>query len=579
MRIITKTITIGLVLLCAYSLQAQTNIISTNPIAEEILTGNYNPTDYAASSMINHPDSIIHGVNDRINADSLRSFLESIVFFENRNTGSDTVSNTFGIGAARRWGFSKFQQFSLENENRLIPSYLQFDQTVCSMDQHRNVFAVLPGTDANGGVIIIEGHLDSRCDDECDSLCTANGAEDNGSGSALVVEMARVMSKYTFEKTMVFMLTIGEEQGLIGADAFSLWATQKNIQIKAVMNNDVIGGILCGETSSAPSCPGLDNVDSTQVRIFSQGVYNSQNKMLARYSKLQYNEELRAIVDVPMMITIMTGEDRIGRGGDHIPFREDGFPAIRYTAANEHGNADVGVDYNDRQHTIDDLIGVDTNNDMVIDSFFVDFNYLARNAVINGVTAGLIGNSPETPDFMVSSTDSLIFVEITSQTQYMNYRVAMRTTFTEWDTVYTITNGLSGNFSFIENNTYHYISVASVDEHGIESCFGEEQSVNRTTSIEEYLFDQKVELLQNRPNPFDEATAISILVHERFEHKEAYIRITDLTGKEIWRKEVELNKGMIEVVYNHGYQATGQYLYSLIIDNNVIATRSMVFAY
>lgn len=483
MRIPPTIILLSLFLFCHFSARSQTNIISTNPIAEDILTGNYNPADHAASLVINHPDSVVQGVHDRISPDSLRSFLEHIVSFENRNTGSDTVSSSFGIGAARRWGFAKFEQFSSENEDRSVTSYLQFDQTVCGMDQHRNVFSVLPGTDPNGGVIIIEGHLDSRCDDECDSLCAANGAEDNGSGSALVLEMARVMSKYTFEKTMVFMLTTGEEQGLIGANAFSLWAVQNNIDIKAVLNNDVIGGILCGETSSAPSCPGLDDVDSTQVRIFSQGVYNSPNKMLARYSKLQYEEELRALVDVQMLITIMTGEDRIGRGGDHIPFREDGFPAIRYTAANEHGNADVGVDYHDRQHTIEDVLGVDTDNDMAIDSFFVDFNYLARNAVINGVTAGLLANSPETPEFTVSNTDSLIFVEITSQTQYMNYRVAMRTTFTEWDTVYTITNGLLGNFPFTENNTYHYISVASVDEYGIESCFSEEQSVNRTSTL------------------------------------------------------------------------------------------------
>jgi hypothetical protein len=300
--------------------------------------------------------------------------------------------------------------------------------------------------------------------------------------------------------------------------------------------------------------------------------------MLARYSKLQYKEELLNIVGVPMMITIMTSEDRVGRGGDHIPFREDGFPAIRYTAANEHGDADIGVNYTDRQHTGDDVLGVDTNNDLVIDSFYVDFNYLARNAVINGVTAGLIGNSPETPEFTVSSADSILFVQITTQTQYMNYRVAVRTNSNDWDTVYTMTNTLSANFILPQGSTSYYISAASMDEFGIESCFATELSVNILTDIEEqHQFETRAILLQNKPNPFDETTAIGVKVEDLFKYKEAYIRITDLSGKEVLRLPLELNAGITEVIYNHGYQASGHFLYSLVIDNKVIETRSMVF--
>ena len=303
----------------SYSI-GQTNILSTNPIAEEILLGNYNPSDYDPSVEISDHSDIANAIQNAINTDSLKSYLEVLSTFTNRNTGSDTISNSFGIGAARRWVYSKFQQFSAQNENRLVTSYLQFDRDICGMAQHRNIFAVLPGTDnTDHEVIIIEGHIDSRCDGVCDVLCDAHGMEDNGSGTALVMELARIMAKLSLKNTIVFMATIGEEQGLYGADAFADYAVAKSIPVKAVLNNDVIGGIICGKTSSAPSCPGENHIDSTQVRIFSAGNFNSSSKQLARFAKMQYQDELEPIVNIPMLISIMSGEDRTGRGGDHIP--------------------------------------------------------------------------------------------------------------------------------------------------------------------------------------------------------------------------------------------------------------------
>ena len=124
----------------------------------------------------------------------------------------------------------------------------------------------------------------------------------------------------------------------------------KKIPIIAVLNNDVIGGIICGETTSPPSCPDLNHVDSTQVRLFSAGLNNSPHKQLARFNKLEYEEELADLMPVPMTLTIMSGEDRAGRGGDHIPFRQQGFAAMRFCPANEHGNANVNdPDYSDLQ--------------------------------------------------------------------------------------------------------------------------------------------------------------------------------------------------------------------------------------
>ena len=131
------------------------------------------------------------------------------------------------------------------------------------------------------------------------------------------------------------MATTGEEQGLYGAQAFANYAKAKGIKIKAVLNNDVIGGIICGYTSSAPSCPGYGDLDSTHVRLFSYGSFNAPCKGLSRFIKLEYKENLSSLVAVPMGINIMSPEDRTGRGGDHIPFREGGYTAMRFTAENE----------------------------------------------------------------------------------------------------------------------------------------------------------------------------------------------------------------------------------------------------
>jgi hypothetical protein len=561
--------------------QAQTNIISTNPVAEQIMLGNYNPATWTPATIINHHDSIVNGINSRISTDSLLSYLEVLSTFHNRNTGADTVSNITGIGAARRWIYSKFEEFSLQAGSRLIPSYLQFNQTICSMTQHRNVFAVLPGLDtSNKDMIIIEAHFDSRCKGSCDIVCQAHGMEDNGSGTALVMELARIMSRYAFNHTLVFLATTGEEQGLYGANAFVQYVINKGIQVKAVLNNDIVGGIVCGKTSSPPSCPGFNHIDSTQVRLFSSGFFNSPHKQLSRYLKLQYQEELLPVVSVPMLLTVMSAEDRSGRGGDHIPFRQNGYPAMRFTSANEHGDASHGVGYDDRQHTSDDILGIDTNFDGKIDSFFVDFNYLARNGVINGVGAGLMAIGPRTPAFDLTGIYAggpyKIAIQITQQTQYPAYRVAVRTTSNDFDTVFTMTGTLTDTFT-VPASAVYYVSVASQDQMGIEGLFTGEKSLNVTGMNDPAGSAKGIELLQNKPNPFDETTTIAVLVSRNVTYKKAFIRISDLSGRELKRLNIELIPGINEVLFEHGYNKTGTYIYSLVIDGKPLMSKKMNF--
>ncbi|MDX2360701.1 MAG: M28 family peptidase [Crocinitomicaceae bacterium] len=558
---------------------SQNNILITNPEAEAIVHGNYTPSNYQATTVIDSKTALTQGINDNVNADSLMAYIVRMGEFNTRNTGSDTVSTTSGIGAARRWAYDKFLSFSAASENRLIVSYLQFDQDICAMAQHRNIFAVLPGRDtSNHQVIIIEGHFDSRCDVSCDTACLAQGMEDNATGSALVLELARVMSKYTYNNTIVFMLTIGEEQGLYGANAFSQYSVDNSLPIKAVFNNDVVGGVICGQTSSAPSCPGLNDVDSLAVRLFSKGS-NTQHKQLARYTKLQYKEELLQLVTIQMAIHIMSAEDRTGRGGDHIPFREDGFTAIRTTSANEHGDASNAPGYSDRQHTSDDILGIDTNGDQIIDSFFVDFNYLGRNAVINGVASAMVAIGPRTPDFqMISYTDTTITLTITTETQYPQYRMALRTVDNDWDTVYT-TNNLVATLQ-VDPANWNFLSVASVDSSGVESLFSNEVSVYsgwlETDELD--LPKANYELLQNRPNPFDESTIISVHVTDANDYKRAEIVVRDFNGSIVKALPIDLNKQLNDVVYEHGYGATGIYSYSLVVDGIVVSTKRMIFA-
>lgn len=558
---------------------SQTNIISTTPLAEDVMLGNYDPTQFMASNVINHPDSIAASIMAEINADSLKSYIIKLASFGNRNTGSDTVSNTFGVGAARRWVYQKFTAFSAANENRLIPSYLQFDRLICTTPQHRNIFAVLPGMDtADHQVIFVEGHMDSRCEVLCDSLCNAQGVEDNATGTALVIELARVMSKYSFNRTIVFLITISEEQGLYGAEAFAEYCSQLNIPIAAVQNNDVCGGVMCGQTSSPPSCPGLGHIDSVGVRLFSAGSFNSPHKGYCRFIKLEYKEEISPFVAVQTDIRLQSAEDRTGRGGDHIPFRMNLFTAMRMTSANEHGDADVTQPgYSDRQHSNRDTLGVDTNNDQIVDSFYIDFNYLARNTVINANAIAMAAVGPKTPDFILGVNDSDLVVTITQQTQYATYRVGVRTLTNDWDSVYTFTGTLIDTVD-VPPSAWYRVSVMSVDTNGIESIPSREIQTN-PVGIDEYLqVIPGISLMQNQPNPFDESTYILFQVDQIPNYKKASLKITDLQGKIVEEIPVTLQLGLNEILYTHGYGATGTFFYSLVMDGQVIETKSMVFA-
>lgn len=582
--------------------QTAINPVVTSPEAESVLKGLYDPAQYAATTAISDHWQVLCELEQRISPDTLEALLVRLQDFHNRNSYSDTVSNSTGIGAARRWAHGLFERYGDENEDRLLACYLQFDvddpdSFACGTSAGwRNVLAILPGNDTtNKSLVLVEAHLDSRCADNCSGDCMAHGMEDNGSGSALVLELARVLSRYTFDRTIVFMLTTGEEQGLLGAEAMALWCEANGIAIKGVQNNDIVGGILCGHTSSPPSCPTEGEVDSLQVRLFSHGAIQAPHRGFARTIKTWYLEKMQGLVAVPMTIGILNQEDRTGRGGDHIPFRVKGYRNVRFTSANESGDANVEDSlYVDRQHTSDDVLGVDTDGDLVIDSFFVDFNYLARNTVINGMGTALLALGPEPPAFTVHDEPAGLRVSVVPAPELVEWRIGVRNTSTavDFDAIYR-----TGDTSFVVPNlnagSTYYISVAGLDGAHIMSPFSREFAKNSdaatpagTPDLLPYTIDcasigmaepgaSRSFVLRAEPSPFLGNTRLRASVSGQKAHVRASVVVTDVHGRRLAELPLALNAGTGEVVYAHR-GGTGVHLCTLMMDGTPAASTRII---
>ncbi len=572
-------------MLAALFARPQSNITLSNPEAQSVLLGNYDPGAYTPTAIINTADSILHGIVSDVSTDTLQKWLQKIDSFHNRNTGSDTVSEVNGIGAVRRWIHGKFNEFRAENENRLLVSYMDFDYTVCGMGHHRNVLAILPGLDTTQKeIVVLEGHFDTRCKGVCDTACYSPGMEDNGTGTVLVMELARIMSRFTFNHTILFACVTGEDQGLYGAKALSSWLKSNGIKVRSCFNNDVIGGIICGMTSSPPSCPGFNQIDSTHVRIFSfssflDSAIVSPHKQLARYVKMHQIEKINPLLSTPMEIVIHIYEDRTGRSGDHIPFRLKGYPAIRFTSANEHGDG-TGTPP-DRQHTSDDVLGLDLSvpPDGIIDTFFVDMNYLRRNTIMNGVNLGFLALAPPMPDPVFTPLDEAMQIDLTgADSLYQHYRVGVRSDNSGtlyFDSVYTFTGTSPLVITGLDPDRAYYFSVANVAD-GFESLFCEEYTVFPVGVKSQADRDWGIRLLQNVPNPFSDRTVIGIRVNEGLRYPGAVIVISDLSGRIVKSFTADLVPGLNQVEFQNDHALRGMYLYTLQIDGRPVCSEKMI---
>ncbi|MBI1192305.1 MAG: M20/M25/M40 family metallo-hydrolase [Bacteroidetes bacterium] len=586
--------------LSAANAQAPFNIRVSHAGVDAVLRGEYDPAAYAASDVQAEFDPIICGLEAGISPDTLQALVQRLQDFETRNTYADTSSAVRGIGAARRWAFDWFSSVSARNENRLLVAYMDFEMppaAECGAGFFRNVFAVLPGRDtADASVVLVEGHMDSRCEVLCDTACYAPGADDNGSGTALVMELARVMSAYTFDHTLVFLLTVGEEQGLFGAEAFAQYCSDEGIGVKAVQNNDITGGVICGPSSSPPSCSGDGAIDSLSVRIFSSGVINSIHKDYARFMKTIYREKVRGVSSSPMAVRLMSQEDRSGRGGDHIPFRVAGFRAIRVCASHEHGDANTAsAAYTGRQHSVRDVIGVDTDGDFVVDSFFVDFRYLQRNAVFNGAAMAAAALGPDAPALAVLDDGLVVRVTLAPLLPGERYRIGVRQFGNDFEALYEVAAPVFDLPGIEPGNTYR-VSAALVNAAGVQSLFSAETNffasantvgLSADTALLEPLdclalgFDwldgtdggvgggasvsdrwEGIWLYAPQPNPVAGVALFSARSERQDLRGPAFWKLHNAAGVEVWRMSFALSPGDVRTTFSEPLPP-GRYTLSL----------------
>jgi hypothetical protein len=574
---------VAILALFTTALPQPTQISVTNPAADAVLKGKYNPSQYQAGAVIDQIGVIMPDLAARISTDSVTATLTHLTTFYNRNTGSDTVSSTQGIGAARRWVYSKFQAISSQNGGRLLPSYLQFTQAICAANSHRDVFAVLPGRDtANPAVFIIESHLDSRCENSCDIACKANGADDNGSGVAATVELARVLSKYTFNHTLVFLANTGEEQSLAGSGAFAQYCQTNNVPVKGVENDDIVSGIICGPKSSPPGCTQIGGKDSVDVRIFSTALNFSMNKAFARFIKGQYDQWLKPTAKIPMNIEIMDPTDRTGRGGDHEPFSRINIPAIRFTSAFENGD---GTPTGGRQHTTLDVVGDDRNGDGALDTFYVNWEYMARNALING--AGLVsaGLNPEPPNFSLAETaQHFIQVTVTLPSSPVGvYRVALRDSGNnDFAVAYTLKDSVTFIVPATQAGKTYFIALASLDGNGDQSLYSQEQQIKATANGPPLAALSPRRVSGNSPArllaPIVAADRITLIVqgNPAQNGEAAVLKICDSQGRNIRIHRFRFAGPEYEVTLARSQLAPGLYTVSLLAHGKILSGQRLV---
>jgi hypothetical protein len=334
----------------------------------------------------------LHDIADAVSPVELQATITKLVSFGTRHTLSDTKSDTRGIGAARRWVKGRFEAISKDCGGCLTvitPSQVFTGERMPKEGAEvMDVVAIPKGTTDPDRYVVITGHLDSRVSNEMNSTADAPGADDDGSGTAAVIEAARVLSKYKFAASVVYSVDSGEEQGLFGGKVIAQYAHDHNWYVEADLNNDIVGNSH-GENGI---------INTTSVRVFSEGTRALETPKEAAERRYHGGEIdspsrnvarfMQALGDqyVPNWhVMLVYRTDRYGRGGDHTAFNALGYPAIRVTEANEdftHQHQDVRVQ--DGVHYGDVLAGV-------------DFNYLGKVTAMNAVTLAAMAWAPAPP--------------------------------------------------------------------------------------------------------------------------------------------------------------------------------------
>lgn len=406
-------------------------------------------------------NATIEEMIDSVSADIIMANVDTLVGFYTRHTNSDTLSSTTGVGAARRWVYDKFEAYSIDSATYdLQPSYFTFNTTVCGIyGEHRNMLAALPGTATPGRYFLAMGHIDSRTNDVCDDTSFSPSANDDGSGTAISMEMARIMSRYPFESTVILMVVTGEDQGLYGSTAYAQWAQSQSMNLGAAITNDVVGNI---EGCENPACPPGEPViiDSTSVRHFSGTPETGISRQLTRYMKLKAMEYLQGFT-----VNLIPALDRPGRSGDHVPFYNRGYAAARFTEAHENGD---GSGNNGRQHNAHDTVSYYNTNP----------GYMANIARLNIAGIASLALAPAPPSGLqaedAGNGTSVVLIWPNTQTEpdFDGYRIAVRP---QGELFYTdVVDAGNVNQFFLDSLTEGqlvYLSISAYDTDDNESVF------------------------------------------------------------------------------------------------------------
>ncbi|MFD0933187.1 M28 family peptidase [Psychroflexus salinarum] len=415
-------------------------------------------------------DTKIYDIVDNVSAEKLEYYVQNLVDFGTRNTFSETESDTRGIGAARRWIKSEFEEIS-SNCNSCLDVFFQ-GETVTPADGNRipktaevlNVVAIQKGKKYPNSYIIMSGDIDSRASDTQDFETDAPGANDNATGMAGAMEAARVLSQYEFDHSIVYVGLSGEEQGLYGGQFLAKYAKENEWNIIGILNNDMIGNI-----------EGVDGViDNRSFRIFSEahnptetdrerqmkrfygGEVDGASRQLARYvyeTTSTYMPEMN-----PIMIYRL---DRFGRGGHHKPFNDLGFPGIRIMEAHEN--------YNQQHQDIRMESGIAYGD--VIEH--VNFDYVEKLTAVNAISMASLAWAPQAPTEVaiggIVEPSVKLKWEQKNPDDVKGYKIYWRsTTSPTWDHFRYVenTNEVTLDGIIIDN---FFFGVAAVDKDGHES--------------------------------------------------------------------------------------------------------------
>ena len=414
----------------------------------------------------------LHDIGTAASAEQLEYYIRQLVGFGTRHTLSDTVSDTRGIGAARRWIKAEFEKISDDCGRCLevfyVSGIVEPQRRVPEATNVVNVVAIQRGYADPNRFVIMSGDIDSRVLDPNDGTSDSPGANDNASGMAGAIEAARILSKYQFPSSIIYTGLSGEEQGLLGGKILADYAIANEWDIKGVLNNDMIGNIkgingVINNTTARVFSEGTRFIETEQearIRRFTGGEVDSPSRNLARYVDLMADRYIPNL-DVMMIYRL----DRFGRGGHHRPFNEAGFPGVRIMETNENyfmQHEDIreedGIKYGD---TIDG----------------VDFDYAAKLTNLNAVIMASMAWAPAPPANVQirgavrpSTTLSWDALNPSKNPQLAGYKIYWRLTdsnqwqwskFLPSDTVeHTLENIVIDNY---------YFGVAAVSINGFES--------------------------------------------------------------------------------------------------------------